>query len=101
MDKNAQIFLPNTREVFKSAEKYIAFNKAYPGRWYAVVERMNTVGSSVITTVKISSPDQDISAYVTSYFELKDNKIIEITEYWGDNGNPPEWRLEAGLSERY
>lgn len=101
MAENAQVFLPNTCEVFKTTAKYIAFNKAYPGRWHANIERINVADDQVITTVRISAPDQDISAYVTSYFELREGKIIKITEYWGDNGNPPEWRLDSGFSEWY
>ena len=51
--------------------------------------------------IDLESEDKTSSFYATSFFIIKDNLINEITEYWGDNGEPPEWRLNESLSERY
>lgn len=98
---DATIRLPNTREVFRGASSYIAFNKAYPGRWHALVASLIDLGDRIITTVKIWSEEGGPSFYVTSYFAIRDGKIGAIDEYWGENSEPPDWRLEKGLSERY
>jgi len=35
-----------------------------------------------------------------SFIKLKDDKIISMDEYWGDDGAPPQWRLEKGLGTK-
>ncbi|MGP1530407.1 MAG: hypothetical protein ACTTI3_08785 [Treponema sp.] len=32
--------------------------------------------------------------------KLKDDKIIAMDEYWGDDGVPPQWRLEKRLGRK-
>jgi len=34
---------------------------------------------------------------VVSFIKVKDDKIIAMDEYWGDDGSPPQWRLEKKL----
>ncbi len=98
---DATVRLPNTRELFQSPAAYIAFNKAYPGRWHAKVERQDEAGDRIITTVMIWSEEGGPSFFVTSYFTVQDGLIQAIDEYWGENSEPPARRLEKGLSERY
>lgn len=99
--RDAVIRLPNTREIFHGAPAYIAFNKAYPGRWHARIERLDEAADKIITTVNIWSEEGGLSFFVTSYFIVKDGLIQAIDEYWGENSEPPAWRLEKGYSERY
>lgn len=99
--REAVIRLPNTREIFRGASSYIAFNKAYPGRWHARIESQDGLGDRIITTVKIWSEEGGPSFFVTSYFTVQDGLIQAIEEYWGENSEPPAWRLEKGFSERY
>jgi hypothetical protein len=101
MSDNACIWLPNTKEVFKGKNKYIEFNKRYPDRWYVELEKLNVCDDTVISVAKIFNVENTISFYVTSFFKLKDNLIEEVTEYWGDNGEPPKWRVDEKLSVRY
>ena len=101
MCDNVKIYLPNTREVFVSKKKYIEFNKKYPGHWYATIKEYNECEKYIITTVLIENSVEKISFYVTSYFTIDDYKIKEIKEYWGNNGEPPVWRVNEKLSERY
>lgn len=101
MLNTCQVWLPNTREVFETADKYIEFNKKYPGAWNTEIEKITSVGDLVITAVKVTEPTEDVSLYVTSFFEFKDGFINNITEYWGDNEKPPVWRVESGLSQTY
>lgn len=94
------VWLPNTREVFKGKEKYIEFNAKYPDRWYANLEKLYVCEQTVISVTKIFNGSIE-SFYVTSIFRIKNNLIEEITEYWGENEEPPAWRGEEKLSERY
>jgi ketosteroid isomerase-like protein len=101
MKADTNIWLPNTREVFKGVEKYIRFNKTYPGRWYAEIESIYSTSENVITVVHVHDEVNTLSFFVNSIFSFSDDMISEIKEYWGDNGEPPQWRLDEKLSERY
>lgn len=101
MDKDASVWLPNSREVFRGRDKYVTFNKKYPGRWIISIDKMISKNDTVISIVKVEAEDKSTSLYATSVFTIKNNLITDITEYWGDNGEPPEWRTEESLSERY
>lgn len=101
MNENAEVWLPNTREVFRGRDKYINFNKKYPGRWLINIDKIFSKEDIVVSAVRVESEDKASSFYATSFFTIRDNLISEITEYWGDNGEPPEWRLNELLSERY
>ncbi|WP_196799926.1 hypothetical protein [Treponema vincentii] len=40
------------------------------------------------------------SFHVVSFIKIKDGKIVLMDEYWGDDGAPPQWRLEKKLGTR-
>jgi len=101
MAPDAAVYLPNTREVIDGCENYITFNKRYPGRWRAAVERLHVCGSTAVSCVKVTEQSGETSLYVTSFFEIQNGKIIKIHEYWGENGDPPQWRQEDTLTQRY
>lgn len=101
MAEDADVKLPNTREIFRGRDKYINFNKKYPGRWLITLDKIFSKEGIVISAVKVEAEDKSSSFYATSFFTIKDNLISEIVEYWGDNGDPPLWRIEESLSERY
>lgn len=101
MAEDAVVLLPNTREVFNGRSKYINFNKKYPGRWIINIEKIFSQDDIIISAAKVESEDKLNSLYLVAFLKLKNNKIHEITEYWGDNGEPPKWRIEECLSERY
>ncbi len=100
MREDANVIYPNTKEIFKGCDKYIKFNKEYPGRWYARIEKLITIENEVISAVEISN-DDSVSSYVTSFFKFEDGMIKVITEYWGENGEAPKWRQDKGYSEVY
>lgn len=101
MHPEAVVWLPNTHEVFKGSRKYVEFNQKYPDRWHARVQNLFRSGQTIISIVLIYNADHSMSFYVTSLFRFSEDRIIEITEYWGDNGEPPQWRLDENFSERY
>ena len=100
MSKDAVVWCPNTREVYRSAKAFIDFNKAYPGRWFAVVEKVATAKGEVITVSKVYD-ENDTSFYCISFFKFADGLISEITQYWSENSSPPDWRDGSGLADNY
>ncbi|MTI96800.1 MAG: hypothetical protein FH749_15210 [Firmicutes bacterium] len=101
MHEAATVWLPNTREVFRGRDKYVDFNKKYPGRWLITIEQLLPTEKIVVSAVKVEEQGGSTSFYATSFFTIQNNLITEIIEYWGDNSEPPQWRLSKSLSERY
>lgn len=99
MNPDAIAVWPNTREIFRGREKFLLANKKYPGRWRIGVEKLVSNGNTVVSAVKVESEDGKSIFYAASFFEMKNGSIAGITEYWGGEAEPPEWR--KGISERY
>ena len=86
----------NTNEAF-SAEEFIEVNCEYPGAWAGEVERVERIGGLIVTAVRVFAADRGASFHVVSFFHVRDGKIVSIDEYWGDDGAPPQWRLDKKI----
>ena len=86
----------NTNEHF-TVEEFIRANCEYPGLWDGEIERVEETGKLVITVVHVFTRDRKLSFHVTSIFNIKDEKIASIDEYWGDDGPAPQWRLDKHI----
>jgi hypothetical protein len=96
---SAMIKWHNTNELF-TVDEYIIANCEYPGKWNGVVERIEIVNNTVITVARINSSEDNSSFHATSFFEFESNKIIELNEYWGDDGKPPKWRIDKNIGQQ-
>ena len=106
MRPDAVVLWPNTREIFRGRAGLIAVNRQYPGRWRTSIEDLMPLGDTVISVVRVQSAAAAATCdgagfHVVSFFAFKDGLISQITEYWGEDCEPPAWRARAGLSERY
>ncbi|MHC1724066.1 MAG: nuclear transport factor 2 family protein [Aminipila sp.] len=95
---NAYVRWNNTNEQFTVAE-YIVVNCEYPGDWQGEVERIELFGDLAITVARVWLADNSTSFHVTSFFELKGEKIAVLNEYWGDDGNVPQWRIDKHIGK--
>lgn len=86
----------NTNEQF-TADEFIRINAQYPGNWLIKVERLACAENLVISVVKVCQDGQSVSFHATSFFEFRDGKIAALDEYWGDDGEAPEWRLDQHI----
>ena len=93
-NKTATIRWYNTNEQF-TLEEFIKANCEYPGKWEAEVERIEKIENLIITAVKVFN--NDISVHATSFIKIEDDKIVSMDEYWGDDGKPPQWRLDMKI----
>jgi len=98
---DCNVYWPNTRELFRGSQKLIDVNKRYPGRWHIDIVDVVVKDDLAVSVVRVYSKEKTQSFYATSFFKFKDGRINEITEYWGENTEPPVWRVTAGLSERH
>ena len=92
---DAVILWPNTGERF-TLEAFQAVNAAYPGRWNIAVERLVETPSLVVFVVRVQDEEGDVSFHAVSFFEFDGDRIEALTEYWGQDGAPPEWRMPKG-----
>ncbi|WMJ23313.1 nuclear transport factor 2 family protein [Paludicola sp. MB14-C6] len=97
-DDNAVIYWHNTNEKF-TINNFITANSVYPGNWEIEVQRLEEIGDLVISVVLVTSKEDGTSFYATSFFQFKDDSIIEISEYWSDNGEPPQWRKNLNIAK--
>ncbi len=86
----------NTNEHF-TVEEFIRANCEYPGDWTGRVEKVLRAGDTVITATHVATKDGKLSFHVTSFIWVKGGKILSIDEYWGDDGEAPQWRQNMGI----
>ena len=89
----------NTNEHF-TVEEFIRANCEYPGSWDGEVERIITTDSQIITATHVFSRDRALSFHVTSFICFTDGKITSMDEYWGDDGDAPQWRQEMHIGTK-
>lgn len=88
--------LPQTRERISGRERYVQFNREYPGDWRLRIERIVAEPGQVVTwghfTVRLEE------MYGISFF-TGDEQITSITDFWPEPYEPPAGRDH--LTERY
>lgn len=87
-----------TNEYF-TVDEFIRANCDYPGEWDGAVERVERFDDKIVTVVRVYPIDMSVSFHVTSFFRLRDNKIISLDEYWADDGVAPEWRRKLNIGK--
>ena len=101
----ARIRWHNTKETF-TVDEFIKVNCDYPGEWDGIVEKIEIIGNekdkmyTIITVVHVFSKDNRVSHHVTSFIKMFENKIFEIDEYWGEDGEAPKWRQNKENKEQ-
>ena len=88
----------NTNECF-SVREFVLANSKYPGKWLIEVEKLLETENIVISVVKVILEDSNISFHATSFFQFLDAKITVLDEYWGDDSQPPQWRVDMGIGK--
>ncbi len=85
-----------TNEHF-NVDEFIIANCEYPGDWDGTVERVEVVGDLYITATKVYAKDRSGYFHVVSFIKTLNGKIMSMDEYWADDGNPPQWRLDKHI----
>lgn len=88
-----------TNERF-TVDEFIIANCEYPGEWGGEVERIERLDDLVITATRVYPRDRSASFHVTSFIRIADDKIISMDEYWADDGEPPQWRLNKRIGKK-
>ncbi|QFQ99164.1 nuclear transport factor 2 family protein [Streptomyces phaeolivaceus] len=99
--------LPQTRERIRGRERYVEFNREYPGDWHARIERIvaepGQGGESgqpgqVVTWTHVTVGLEEM--YAISFFTGDgDGRIAGVVDFWPEPYEPPAGREH--LVERY
>ena len=85
-----------TNEHF-DVDEFIRANCEYPGYWDGIAERTEIMNDLIVTVTHVYPKDKTASFHVTSFFKIKDSKILSIDEYWADDGEAPDWRKQLKI----
>ncbi|MEU1557567.1 nuclear transport factor 2 family protein [Streptomyces scabiei] len=90
--------LPQTRERIRGRERYVEFNREYPGDWHARIERIVAEPGQVVSRVHVTVGLEEM--YAVSFFTGDgDGRIAAVTDFWPEPYEPPAGREH--LVERY
>jgi ketosteroid isomerase-like protein len=87
LDDDILYEVPQTRERVRGREAYIDFNRTFPGDWSLEIKRL-IVDSTRGAAELISRVDGEVSDAVV-FFEFRDDRISQITDYWPERYDPP------------
>ncbi len=93
---DAKVLWHCTNECF-TAEEFIRANCEYPGNWAGEIEILQQTPQGWVMAARVWEKQELTSFHVVSFFQMKGEKILRIDEYWGDDGNAPEWRKEKKI----
>ena len=94
--KDAYVNWHCTNEHF-TVDEFIIANCEYPGEWDGTVERLEVLDDLYITVTKVYPRDKSAFFHVMSFIKIANDKIVSIDEYWADDGNAPQWRLDKNI----
>lgn len=83
---------PQSSERIRGAIRFARMNAEYPahGAWTFSVNRLVASDSEVVSDVSVT--DGVVSARAISFFDVVDQKIRRIVEYWPENYEAPTSR---------
>ena len=87
-----------SNEQFTVAE-YVRVNCDYPNDWTGKIERVEESGNTVILAGRVYPLDRSMSFHVVSFLRIENGKIVEMDEYWADDGEAPDWRREMKIGK--
>lgn len=87
-----------TNEMF-TVEEYVRANCEYPGNWAGEIERIMQAEDTIILACRVYPLDESSSFHVVSFIRIKDDLILEMDEYWSDDGVAPEWRRQMKIGK--
>ena len=82
-----------------TVDEFIVANCEYPGDWDGTVERVEVTGNLFIAVTKVYPQDRSVYFHVVSFIRTANDKIISMDEYWADDGNPPQWRIDKHIGK--
>lgn len=96
--EDVEYTLPQTRERIRGRQRYVEFNREYPGDWHLTVERVIAEPDQVVTWAHFTVGLDEM--YAISFFTGDGSgRIASVTDFWPEPYEPPAGRDH--LTERY
>jgi hypothetical protein len=89
--------IPQTRERIRGRDRYLRFNREYPGDWH--IEPVVVLGDEHHGALLFRWLLDAESSLAVAFFELAGGLIAKVTDFWPDPYDPPAGREH--LVERY
>jgi ketosteroid isomerase-like protein len=85
---------PQSGERIRGRDNNTLINERYPplGPWSFGVERLLVSDAEAVTCVRVRGAE--VEAYAVSFFEIREDRIRRITEYWPEPFEAPSWRAQ-------
>lgn len=90
--------LPQTRERITGRERFVRFNREYPGDWHVRVERVVAEPGQVVTWIHVTLGHEEMYA-ITFFTGDGEGRISAVADFWPEPYEPPAGREH--LVERY
>ncbi|MFI2783705.1 nuclear transport factor 2 family protein [Streptomyces sp. ALB3] len=92
--------LPQSRERIVGKERYVQFNREYPGDWRVRIEQIVADGEARQAAVRtlVTVGPEEVPAIHFFAFD-PDGRITAVTDFWPEPYEPPAGR--GHLAERY
>ncbi|MFD7860651.1 nuclear transport factor 2 family protein [Streptomyces sp. NPDC057682] len=92
--------LPQSRERIRGKERYVQFNREYPGDWRASVVRVVADAEELQAAARTRFVVDGEEAHAVHFFTFDaEGRISAVTDFWPEPYEPPAGR--AHLVERY
>ena len=90
--------LPQSKERITGKEKYLQFNREYPGDWHASVHRIVAEADGAVCWIKMAEKGEIADAVI--FYEVDAEGVFtRVTDFWPESYEPPKGREH--LVERY
>jgi len=100
LHSDVAIYLHDTNETL-DFNGWIEMTENYPvdGEWKTTVDRVDKLENGQVVTITFHRSAGWIG-FVTSFFTLKDDKIVELHEYYSPCDAIPQWRTDLSEDEK-
>ena len=82
-----------------TVEEYIKPNCEYPGDWDGKIERIDKTNNIIILVCQLFPKCKSVSFHVISFIRVEKDLIVEMDEYWTDDGLAAEWRRKMKIGK--
>lgn len=79
--------VPQTREMVRGRDDYVAFNQTYPGDWHLTVDRVIAQDGEGVSWTTFVVGDEAMTGLC--FFRLSGDLITEIDDFWPESYEPP------------
>jgi len=98
LDFRAVEAVSETRERISGRERYVEFNREYPGDWHVRIERVVAEPGQAVTWAHFTVGLEEMHA-ITFFTADARGRIATVTDFWPEPYEPPAGREH--LAERY